>query len=431
MANPITILIEQAGQPAGTPGVSRDNMVVGQLATCTDPANSGGGGTWAWTLVTPNGSSTTGAGGTTDTFTFTPDMAGAYLVYLVYDDGIEVLSYVIDAVGQKITTQGGAGVKDSQGFLFPCFGETTQFGVRGWDPPVDAMLRSFAIGKLRGFGRSGEKLVDTIRAGDVASNASATPQVVSQFAFDPSEYLLSSCNRSLVFRAVAANGGGVAETKARLYSVTDAEYIGAGITFTSSSPTKQQETLTIGAGAGEVDDSEKVYEAHIWVVAPDLVDDTIELGSAELRLVNTVAAVGFGGSSQKLIATLRTGDVAVHDSLTPMVVSQLEFDPSTYSLAGCTRSIVFRAVASNGGGVTQTKVRVYSVTDAEYIGVGLTFTSAVPAKQQETLTIGSGAGEVDDTAKLYEVHIWVVSPDGIDDTIALGSAELRLINTID
>ncbi len=69
-------------------------------------------------------------------------MAGAYLVYLSYDDGAEVLSYYIDAVGQKITTQGGAGVKDSQGFLFPSFGETVQFSARGWDPSVDAMLRS-------------------------------------------------------------------------------------------------------------------------------------------------------------------------------------------------------------------------------------------------------------------------------------------------
>jgi len=137
-------------------------------------------------------------------------------------------------------------------------------------------------------GQTAQKYVNTIRAGDIASHDSATPMVVSQFAFNPSEYSLAGVTRSLVFRAVAANGGGVAETKARLYSVTDTEYIGTGLTFTASSPTKQEETLTIGAGAGEVDDSEKIYEVHIWVVSPDTVDDTIELGSAELRLVNTI-----------------------------------------------------------------------------------------------------------------------------------------------
>jgi hypothetical protein len=139
VANPITILIQQAAQPAGTPGVSRDDLIVGALCTVTDPANTGG--TWAWVLVVPNGSSTTGAGGATATFTFTPDKAGTYLIYLTYDDGTEVLSYVVDAVGQLITDQGGAGVKDANGFLFPGFGETQQFGLRGWDPAVDSLLR--------------------------------------------------------------------------------------------------------------------------------------------------------------------------------------------------------------------------------------------------------------------------------------------------
>jgi hypothetical protein len=64
--------------------------------------------------------------------------------------------------------------------------------------------------------------------------------------------------------------------------------VGTGLTFTSSSFTKLEETLTVGSGAGEVDNSEKIYEVHIWVVSPDLVDDSIELGSAALRIVNTI-----------------------------------------------------------------------------------------------------------------------------------------------
>jgi hypothetical protein len=155
---------------------------------------------------------------------------------------------------------------------------------------TDVGTQSFgAIWELAGpqVGASAEKFVNIIRAGDVASHDSATPMIVSQFAFDPSEYNLTGAARSLVFRAVAANGGGVAQTKARLYSVTDTEYIGAGVTFTTASAAKQEETLTIGSGAGEVDDSEKVYEVHIWVVSPS-PGDTIELGSAELRLVNTI-----------------------------------------------------------------------------------------------------------------------------------------------
>lgn len=174
----------------------------------------------------------------------------------------------------------------------PSVDTSVEVRVAGVDPSTaDIWDNSWAaVFELAGpqIGASTETLVNTIRAGDVASHNSATPLVVSQFAFDPSEYSLTGATRSLVFRAVAANGGGVAQTKARLYSVTDTEYIGTGLTFTTAAPAKQQETLTIGSGAGEVDDSEKIYEVHIWVVSPDLVDDTIELGSAELRMINTV-----------------------------------------------------------------------------------------------------------------------------------------------
>jgi hypothetical protein len=47
-------------------------------------------------------------------------------------------------------------------------------------------------------------------------------------------------------------------------------------------------TLTEGAGAGQVDLSAKVYEVRIFVDSPDAVDDTIELGSVELRVINTI-----------------------------------------------------------------------------------------------------------------------------------------------
>lgn len=175
----------------------------------------------------------------------------------------------------------------------PSVDTTVEMRVAGADPSTaDIWDNSWAaIFELAGpqVGATAETFINTIRAGDVASHDSATPLVVSQFAFDPSEYTLTGATRSLVFRAVAANGGGISQTKARLYSVTDTEYIGSGLTFTSASPAKQQETLTIGSGAGQVDDSEKIYEVHIWCVSPDEIDDTIELGSAELRMINTIS----------------------------------------------------------------------------------------------------------------------------------------------
>ncbi len=157
-------------------------------------------------------------------------------------------------------------------------------------PPVadaDTVSKSYGDTNYAGDGASTYERIYMIRVGDVEGHDSATPKVVSQFQFDPTDYDLTGATRSLVFRAVAANGGGVASTNARLYNLTDGEAI-ATLNFTSATPTMKEATLTEGAGAGEVDLSAKIYEVRIFVDAPDAVDDTIELGSAELRVINTV-----------------------------------------------------------------------------------------------------------------------------------------------
>ena len=133
----------------------------------------------------------------------------------------------------------------------------------------------------------GEKYIDTLSVGAVDSHNNSTPKIVGQFSFDPTEYNVTGTTRTLEFRAVAANGGGVPSTNVELYSISDAEVI-ATLNFTSATPTLASATLTEGAGAGEIDQAPKVYEVRIYVDSPDLVDDTIELGSAELRIVKTV-----------------------------------------------------------------------------------------------------------------------------------------------
>ena len=134
---------------------------------------------------------------------------------------------------------------------------------------------------------SGETFIDIMHVGSIDSHPSATPKVVGQFSFDPSENVMAGTALSVHFRATASNGGGVASTNVQLYNLTDAESI-AILNFTSASPVLVDTALTIGAGAGQIDNSPKIYEVRIYVDSPDLVDDTIELGSAELRIINTV-----------------------------------------------------------------------------------------------------------------------------------------------
>ena len=130
-------------------------------------------------------------------------------------------------------------------------------------------------------------IAHVVNCGDVNSNSTATPKIVSQFMFDPTDYDWIGASRSIVFRSVASNGGGAALTKVQLYSLTDAEVIST-LDFTSVSPSMAEEVLVEGAAAGEVDQSAKIYEVRIWVDSPDLVDDTVELGSAELRIANII-----------------------------------------------------------------------------------------------------------------------------------------------
>ena len=137
-----------------------------------------------------------------------------------------------------------------------------------------------------------------------------------------------------------------------------------------------------------------------------------------------------GASTEKFTDSLSFGNSTIHDSDTPKIVSQREFDPTDYDLSGATRSLIFRAIASNVGGVASTNVQLYSVTDAEIIAT-LNYTSATATSKESVLTEGAGAGEIDLSAKIYEVRIFVDAPDAVDDQILLGSAELLIVNTID
>jgi len=127
MATP-TIEINQTPLVAGGPGVSREDLVLGVPVVGTAPAN--GAGSYSWELGVPPGSSATLSNGNTATCSFTPDVRGTYLLYLVFDGEA---SYTLDADLNKISTQGGAAVKMRQGVRPLGVGETFQFdGVSGW-----------------------------------------------------------------------------------------------------------------------------------------------------------------------------------------------------------------------------------------------------------------------------------------------------------
>jgi len=141
MPNSITIQIDQATLGAGTPGVTREDGVVAQLATLTDPANAGMGFSFVWTLVVPEGSSTVLSSAIVEAPTFTPDIPGTYLAFLEVTDVTTVQSWTVDAIGQQVSTQGGFGVAQVVlGNRIPGEGETVQFPGT-WQRAMDGILR--------------------------------------------------------------------------------------------------------------------------------------------------------------------------------------------------------------------------------------------------------------------------------------------------
>ncbi len=139
-----------------------------------------------------------------------------------------------------------------------------------------------------GFGIEGQVLLTLVWGGGQESHASATPLVVGAFVFASNDHALSGADLSVIFRAVAANGVSPLTTHVKLVNVTDSEDVATLNFVDTTSAEKQEETLPLGTDGGEVKPTERIYEVQIFVDAPSGPGDTIELQSAELRVVNTL-----------------------------------------------------------------------------------------------------------------------------------------------
>jgi len=105
---------------------------------------------------------------------------------------------------------------------------------------------------------------------------------IATFVYDGSEY--SGDYTTVEFQAVAYVSAGETGT-ITLYNLTDAEAVTVTgfTTVTATSPTKVEGTMTIGAAAGNLKDTEKVYEIRVSVTGTTAAD-TVTVGSAAIKL---------------------------------------------------------------------------------------------------------------------------------------------------
>lgn len=137
-----------------------------------------------------------------------------------------------------------------------------------------------------GFGAAGQKLISSAWITGRDSHDSDTPKTVGAFAFNPTEYQVTGTNTLLFFRAVAANGYTGITTHVKLRNATDGEDV-AELSFTSTSVSKDEASLVVGAGSGLIKPSERVYEVLVYLDAPKVDPmESVELYSAELRVIS-------------------------------------------------------------------------------------------------------------------------------------------------
>lgn len=140
-----SIVIDQAGNPAGVPSTSREDL---DLFTGANPVvltndDDSGVTSWAWTMVDrPNGSAATLTTPGAASSSFNPDVRGSYLIRLV----------ITDATGTVQDERIAAIVLAATGWRVPAANEEVQFDPpvadpkRGWATELDEILRDLDSG---------------------------------------------------------------------------------------------------------------------------------------------------------------------------------------------------------------------------------------------------------------------------------------------
>jgi hypothetical protein len=127
--------------PVGQPGVARKDLVLGQPVVLRNSDDTDVS-RWIWALVDQPLTSTAILSGTSSSqVTFTPDVAGSYLIRLTVGDGLA------GQIDLRV-----AAILDTAGYRYPATGETADSvnwpdnDEKGWGKDVEAILREAAAG---------------------------------------------------------------------------------------------------------------------------------------------------------------------------------------------------------------------------------------------------------------------------------------------
>lgn len=252
--------------------------------------------------------------------------------------------------------------------------------------------------------------LDTIRIGSNTSHNSATPLLVGQFELDPSDYPSTAV---YTLRAVGANGTTPLTTHLRLYNLTDNEQVEVLDFVDTLNPVLVTSQMSTGTVSGTLRTTSTLYEAQVFVDSPVTGADTIELGSAEIRVMYPILSPG--------VDTIRFDMAKSYASSVPFAVGQFELNVDDYPT---TAVFSLRALAANSVATQTSHVTLYNITNSEDVA-DLTFTDNVNVElQQATLTKGTTSGTLRSSSVIYEARIYIEPT--ISGTLEFGSAEIRV-----
>lgn len=168
---------------------------------------------------------------------------------------------------------------------------TTFFNISGSGGIVTSVTQtgvtaSIIVSGTQRVGSSGQKYIDSIFLAGITSYSGTSPYIVGQFQFDASEYTLANATTTYELRVVGAmSTTNTATGSVQLYNLTDSDPITVVNMTGTTNPKLWSATLTAGAGAGQVDNSSKIYEVR---VSSSVSTETLELGSVQLKVINTI-----------------------------------------------------------------------------------------------------------------------------------------------
>jgi hypothetical protein len=126
---------------------------------------------------------------------------------------------------------------------------------------------------------------------------------------------------------------------------------------------------------------------------------------------------------------LNMGDRQTHSDTARLSVGAIAFNPADHAKDGMEMSVIFRVSAASGNDGVLGYVTLRNYTDGEDVLTLDVLSSLVTAIEAEA-TLGTGAGEIDNVERLYEVLLHLDAAPGPQDGVELYSAEIRVENAV-